>query len=57
MNYFASRKSTVASGLAQRLGLEFVEGDDAHSEENIRKMSSGVSLSDEVWASGLFHRT
>ena len=40
-------KSTLARALAERLGWQFVEGDDCHPPENIRKMSAGLALTDE----------
>ncbi len=40
-------KSTVALALAERIGGEFVEGDDLHDDANIKKMSSGEALTDE----------
>ena len=40
-------KSTVGQGLAERLGLPFVEGDTLHPPENVARMASGVALTDE----------
>jgi gluconokinase len=40
-------KSTVARGLADRLGWPMVEGDDFHSAANKAKMSAGIPLTDE----------
>lgn len=39
-------KTTVAEGIAQRLGWEFAEGDSFHPPENVAKMASGVPLQD-----------
>jgi gluconokinase len=39
-------KTTVGSALAGALGVPFVEGDDYHPHENVRKMASGVPLTD-----------
>ncbi|WP_293775765.1 gluconokinase [uncultured Oxalicibacterium sp.] len=39
-------KSSVARLLAERLGCDFIEGDDAHPQENIDKMAAGIPLSD-----------
>jgi gluconokinase len=39
-------KSTVAEGLAERLGWPLVEGDDLHSAENKAKMAAGTPLTD-----------
>ncbi|KAF8474714.1 P-loop containing nucleoside triphosphate hydrolase protein [Kalaharituber pfeilii] len=40
-------KSSVAKYLHQTLSLEYIEGDDYHSAENVRKMSNGIPLTDE----------
>lgn len=40
-------KTTIGQLLAQQLGWEFIESDDYHSAENIRKMARGVPLTDE----------
>lgn len=40
-------KSTVADGLATRMGWTSAEGDAFHSEANVRKMRSGEPLTDE----------
>jgi carbohydrate kinase (thermoresistant glucokinase family) len=40
-------KSTVASQLAQRLQLAFVEGDALHSPHNVARMAAGIALTDE----------
>lgn len=39
-------KSTVARHLAQRLGAHCRDGDELHPAENIRRMSSGIALTD-----------
>ena len=40
-------KTTVGKILAQRLGWEFLDADDLHSQSNIEKMRSGKPLTDE----------
>jgi gluconokinase len=40
-------KSSLGHALAGALGARFVEGDAHHSEENLRKMRSGIALTDE----------
>ena len=40
-------KSSVAAGVAARLGLPLVEGDDYHPPTNIQKMRVGHPLTDE----------
>jgi gluconokinase len=39
-------KTTVGEMLASRLGCPMLEGDDLHSEENVRLMADGVALTD-----------
>ena len=40
-------KTTVGRLLAARLGWRFIEGDAFHTQANVEKMSSGLSLGDE----------
>lgn len=40
-------KSSLGQVCAANLGLPLLEGDDFHSEANVRKMRSGVALSDD----------
>lgn len=40
-------KTTVGEMLASRMGWDFLDADDFHPSENIEKMSSGISLTDE----------
>jgi len=40
-------KSSVAKHLATALELPYIEGDDFHSEANVKKMSNGIPLTDE----------
>jgi gluconokinase len=40
-------KSAVGHELADRFAVEYVDGDDFHSEANIAKMSAGTPLTDE----------
>ena len=40
-------KSVVGHELADRFGLDYADGDDFHSEQNIAKMSAGTPLTDE----------
>ncbi|TQS44424.1 gluconokinase [Cryptosporangium phraense] len=40
-------KSTIGQLLAEKLGVDFAEGDDLHPPENIAKMTAGHPLTDE----------
>lgn len=40
-------KSSAAAGVAARLGLPLIEGDDYHTEANVQKMRSGHALNDD----------
>ena len=42
-----SGKTTVASALAEANGWTYLEADDFHPAQNIKKMSSGVPLTDK----------
>ncbi len=39
-------KSTFAKALSQALDLDFVDGDDLHSPQNVAKMQAGIALVD-----------
>ena len=47
MGVAGSGKSTIGPALARALGVEFVEGDDYHPPENVRRMAAGIPLTDE----------
>jgi gluconokinase len=47
MGVSGSGKTTIARGVADRLGLRLVEGDELHPAANVAKMASGVPLDDE----------
>jgi carbohydrate kinase (thermoresistant glucokinase family) len=40
-------KSTVGKLLAENLGWRFIEGDEFHPPENVKKMGSGIPLNDD----------
>ena len=42
----ASGKTSVAGGVARRLGWDFVDADDLHPVENIERMSAGLPLTE-----------
>jgi len=46
MGISGSGKTTVARGVAERLGLPFADADDFHPAANIAKMSNGIPLTD-----------
>jgi gluconokinase len=39
-------KTTVGAALARALGVPFIEGDDYHPPENVRRMAAGIPLTD-----------
>jgi gluconokinase len=47
MGVSGSGKTVIGSALARSLGVEFMEGDDFHPEENVKRMASGIALTDE----------
>ena len=46
MGVAGSGKSTIAADLARRLEWRFAEGDAFHPAQNVRKMRSGIPLTD-----------
>ena len=46
MGVSGSGKSLVGQILAERIGAEFLDGDDLHSADNIETMAAGQSLND-----------
>ncbi len=46
MGVSGSGKSTVGRVLGERLNCEFIDGDDLHTPESIKKMSEGTPLTD-----------
>ncbi len=56
MGVSGSGKTTIGKLLAERLGCEFLDGDDFHPPQNVAKMASGTPLTDEdrlPWLEGL----
>lgn len=52
MGVSGSGKSTVGKLIADRLGGEFIDGDDLHPAANVAKMAAGIPLDDadrEPW--------
>jgi carbohydrate kinase (thermoresistant glucokinase family) len=47
MGVSGSGKTTIAKGVAERLGWRMLEGDKLHPPANIAKMSAGTPLTDE----------
>jgi len=46
MGVSGSGKNTVGEPLAQRFGWKFIDGDDYHPPENVKKMAAGTPLQD-----------
>ncbi|MGA9865072.1 MAG: gluconokinase [Acetobacteraceae bacterium] len=46
MGVSGSGKTTIAQGVAKRLGWDVLEGDSYHPPTNIEKMSHGIALDD-----------
>jgi gluconokinase len=53
MGITGSGKSTIGVALAHTLGVDFVEGDEYHPFENVRRMASGIPLTDDERAGWL----
>lgn len=47
MGVQGSGKSTIGAALAQRLNIDFIDGDDLHPPANKEKMRGGTPLTDE----------
>lgn len=47
MGVSGSGKNTIGEPLAQHLGWKFIDADDFHPPENVKKMAAGVPLQDE----------
>jgi len=40
-------KTRIGANFAKAMGIAFIEGDDYHPPENVRRMSSGIPLTDD----------
>jgi gluconokinase len=47
MGVSGSGKNAIGEPLAQRLRWKFIDGDDYHPPENVKKMAAGIPLQDE----------
>lgn len=47
MGVSGSGKSTIASLVAERAGVSFIDADDLHPASNVEKMAAGIPLTDE----------
>lgn len=47
MGVAGSGKSAIGAALANALGVDFVEGDQYHSAQNVQRMSIGIPLTDD----------
>jgi gluconokinase len=58
MGVSGSGKTTIARGVAQRLGWRLIEGDDFHPPANVAKMRAGTPLTDDdrwPWLRAIAH--
>ena len=59
MGVSGSGKSLIGAAFARALGVDFVEGDEYHSAENVQRMKAGIPLTDkarEQWLRSLAAR-
>ena len=59
MGVSGSGKSLIGAAFARALGVDFVEGDQYHPTENVRRMKAGIPLTDkdrETWLRSLAGR-
>ncbi|HEY1952287.1 MAG TPA: gluconokinase [Gemmatimonadaceae bacterium] len=59
MGVAGSGKTVIGAALARGLGVEFVDGDDFHSTQNVERMAAGIPLTDadrSEWLEGLAGR-
>ena len=47
MGVSGSGKSLIGATLARELDIEFVEGDDLHPADNVKRMAAGIPLTDD----------
>jgi gluconokinase len=47
MGVSGSGKSTLGGALAERMGLEMIDGDELHLPESVAKMRAGIALTDD----------
>ena len=47
MGVSGSGKTRIGASFAKAMRIPFIEGDDYHPPENVRRMSSGIPLTDE----------
>lgn len=47
MGVSGSGKTTVGEGIAEKLGIPFIDGDSLHPAANVEKMRAGIPLTDE----------
>jgi gluconokinase len=59
MGVSGSGKTVIGTALARALGVEFVEGDDYHPADNVKRMARGIPLTDDdraLWLRALAAR-
>src|SRR5256885_8856513 len=47
MGVAGAGKTLIGSRFADTIGAEFVDGDDFHPPDNVRKMAAGIPLTDD----------
>lgn len=59
MGVSGSGKTVVGTHLAQQLGIDFVDGDQLHSEASVERMRAGIPMNDETrkpWLAAICQR-
>ena len=57
MGVSGAGKTVVGALLAAALGVPFLDGDDLHPAENVRRMTQGIPLTDDDRRDWQLHRS